>query len=149
MTQLTEFMSLAAADNRLCVLSTTRPNGHIQSTVVNVGVIDHPVTGRQVAALVAETSARKVANLRSTPRATVAAKSAWDWATIEGTVEIVDARGGPIAPGADEFRRLLREVSAAAVGGAADDWTEHISNLNLDEHVVVLITPVRVYAGSP
>jgi len=41
-------------DNGLVVVSTTRADGSIQSSVVNGGVLDHPVTGAPVVGLVVQ-----------------------------------------------------------------------------------------------
>ncbi len=46
MTDLTDFARLVTLDNGLCVVSTLRGDGTIQSSVVNAGVLDHPLTGR-------------------------------------------------------------------------------------------------------
>ena len=37
---------LGAADHGLAVIATTRADGSVQASVVNAGVLDHPVTGR-------------------------------------------------------------------------------------------------------
>ena len=49
MTDLADFTALVGRDHGLGVVSTLRPDGTIQSSVVNVGVLPHPVTGEQVA----------------------------------------------------------------------------------------------------
>ena len=48
MTDLKDFARLVARDHGLCVMSTLRPDLTIQSSLVNAGVLDHPVTGRPV-----------------------------------------------------------------------------------------------------
>jgi hypothetical protein len=45
---LEDFARLVAGDHGLCAVSTLRPDGTIQSSVVNAGVLPHPVTGAQV-----------------------------------------------------------------------------------------------------
>jgi hypothetical protein len=42
---LEEFARLVAGDHGLVVVSTLRPDSTIQSSVVNAGVLPHPVTG--------------------------------------------------------------------------------------------------------
>ena len=48
MTDLSMFAELVPLDNGLCVVSTLRRDGAIHSTVVNAGVLRHPVTGIDV-----------------------------------------------------------------------------------------------------
>jgi hypothetical protein len=43
----------------LVVVSTLRPDGTIQSSVTNAGVLPHPVTGAQVVGLVSVGNARR------------------------------------------------------------------------------------------
>jgi hypothetical protein len=146
---LSDFADVARDDNGLCVLSTVRQNGDVQSTVVNAGVIAHPVTGHRVVALIADRNSRKVAHLRAAPKATVVARASWNWTTVEAQAELVDSPDESRKADTDAFRRLLCEVSAAAIGGTAGEWREHVNSLVLDEHVVVLLSPVRIYSGAP
>ena len=67
MTDLTEFARLVGGDHGLCVVSTLRPDHTIQSSVVNAGVLPHPVTGTPAVGLVARGGSRKLANLRARP----------------------------------------------------------------------------------
>src|SRR6266568_801651 len=113
MTDLTDFARLVTLDNGLCVVSTLRGDGTIQSSVVNGGVLDHPLTGTPVVGLVARGGSRKLANLRARPRATVVVRAGWEWAAADGRVELAgpdDALGGLDA---DRIRRLLREIFTA------------------------------------
>ena len=52
MTDLADFAALVAADHGLAVVSALRPDSTISSSVVNAGVLRHPVTGEQVVAFV-------------------------------------------------------------------------------------------------
>src|SRR5205085_3433736 len=53
MFDLDQMQALAAIERGLVVVSTARRDGTIQSSVVNAGVMDHPVDGAPVVALVA------------------------------------------------------------------------------------------------
>ena len=77
MTSLDDFARMAAADSGLCVVTTVRDDATVQASVVNAGVLDHPVSGVAVVGLVAIGGSRKLANLRHRPRATLLAKSGW------------------------------------------------------------------------
>ena len=59
MTDLADFAALVGRDNGLGVVSTLRPDATIQSSVVNVGVLPHPLTGAQVVAFVSRGGARR------------------------------------------------------------------------------------------
>jgi PPOX class probable F420-dependent enzyme len=136
--------TLIALDNGLASVSTVRPNGSLQSTVVNAGVVPHPVTGRPVAAFVARGATLKVDNLRSDPRATLLWRAGWAWATVEGTAELA----GPDDPlpgvDAEHLRLLLREIFEAA-GGVHEDWAEYDRVVAAERRVAVLVSPTRIY----
>lgn len=144
MTDLSDFAELGTADHGLCVISTTRADGSVQSSVVNAGVMGHPATGDRVVALVAAGGSAKLAHLRRDPRTTIVVRAGWKWVGVEGTAEIV----GPDDeyPGIDpEARRvLLREVFTAA-GGTHDDWDDYDRTMATERRAAVLITPTRSY----
>ena len=143
MSGLEDFARLVYGDHGLCVVSTLRPDGTIQSSVVNAGVLPHPVTGAQVVGLVSRAEARRLANLRARPRATVVVRAGWEWAAAEGPV----ALAGPDDPlpgvDAERLRLLLREIFTAA-GGAHDDWPTYDRVMADERRVAVLVTPDRV-----
>lgn len=144
MADLEPFAELVPLDHGLVVVSTTRPDGTIQSSVVNAGVLHHPVTGRPVVAFVAVGSSQRLRNLRARPRATVVIRAGWQWAAVEGPVELA----GPDDPyegiDAERLRLLLREIFTAA-GGTHDDWDEYDRAMADERRVAVLVEPQRVY----
>ena len=48
MASIDDIRKLVSLDHGLASLSTLRRDGSVQSTVVNAGVIHHPVTGEQL-----------------------------------------------------------------------------------------------------
>ena len=76
-TDLAAFAELVPLDHGLCVINTLRGDGSIQSSVVNAGVLEHPLRGGQVVGLVATGGSRKLHNLRAEPRATIVARAGW------------------------------------------------------------------------
>lgn len=144
MTDLTAFADLVPLDHGLVVLSTTRADGTIQSSVGNAGVLAHPVTGQPVVGFVSAGSARRLGNLRARPRATVVIRAGWQWAGVEGPVELA----GPDDPlpglGAEQLRVLLRDIFLAA-GGTHDDLDEYDRVMADERRVAVLIGPERVF----
>ena len=144
MTTLEDFAKFVALDHGLAVVSTTRADGTIQSSVVNAGVLDHPVRGEPVVAFVSAGAAGRLANLRARPRTAVVLRAGWQWAAVEGPVELA----GPDDPlegiDAERLRVLLRDIFIAA-GGTHDDWDEYDRVMASERRVAVLVDPARVY----
>lgn len=144
MASLDDVRTLVALDHGLASVTTVRPDGSLQTTVVNAGVVPHPRHGRAVAAFVARGGTRKLGHLRSDARATLSWRAGWAWATVEGTVELCGP-DDPL-PGIDDegLRLLLREIFAAA-GGEHGDWAEYDRAVAAERRVAVLVTPTRIY----
>jgi PPOX class probable F420-dependent enzyme len=146
MAELSAFAELLPLDHALCVVSTLRGDGSIQSSVVNAGVLEHPLNGQQVVGFVAAGGTQKLANLRADPRATIVIRAGWRWVTVEGEAEII----GPDDPHSDvdndALRRLLRAVFRAA-GGSHDDWDTYDRVMADERRAAVLLTPRRVYTN--
>ena len=142
-----DIRQLVTLDHGLASLSTLRGDGGVQSTVVNAGVIDHPVTAAPVAAFVGRPATRKIAHLRANPTATLLWRAGWAWIAAEGTVELV----GPDDPlqgiDTEALPRLLRTVYSAAGGGQHDDWAEYDKVMAAERRMAVLLTPTRIYAN--
>ncbi len=147
MTDLQDFARLVARDHGLCVVSTLRPDSTIQSSVVNAGVLDHPVTGKTVVGLVARGGSRKLANLRARPRATVVVRAAWEWVAAEGPVDLAGPDDGLGDLDAERIRLLLREIFTAC-GGTHDDWDTYDRVMAEEHRTAVLVTPARVYSTA-
>src|ERR1700759_4219436 len=100
---------LVSAGPGLGTISALRADGTISSSVVNAGVLPHPVTGEPVIGLVAMGGTRKLANWRTRPYANVVIRAGWQWAAAEGRVDLA----GPDDPvpglDAEALRLLLRE----------------------------------------
>jgi PPOX class probable F420-dependent enzyme len=141
---LSAFADLVPGDHGLCTLSTLRRDGSIQSTVINAGVLDHPLRQEPVVGLVAIGGSRKLQNLRTDPRATIAIRAGWRWATVEGNAEIIGPDDPHPAVDAEALRLLLRDVFTAA-GGTHDDWPTYDRVMAEQRRAAVLITPRRVY----
>jgi PPOX class probable F420-dependent enzyme len=138
---------LGARESGLAVVVTTRADGSPQASVVNAGVLKHPVTGDLVVGFVARGGARKLASMRARPRVTVVFRSGWDWVAVEGDAELAgpdDQLEGSDSP---DVSRLLREVYAAAVGGSQEEWTELDDVMAAEGHTAVLIRPTRAYSN--
>jgi PPOX class probable F420-dependent enzyme len=147
MTSLSDAVTLAAKESGLAVVSTLRADGTIQASLVNAGVLAHPATGDDALAFVTYGKV-KLANLRARPQVAVTFRDGWQWATVEGTVELVGPDDlQPWLTDADALRLLLREVFTAA-GGTHDNWAEYDATMADQRRAVVLIAPTRVYSNG-
>jgi len=136
-----------ALDHGLAVVSTSRADGTVQATVVNAGVLEHPLRDATVVGLVSAGSARRLGNLRERPYATVVFREGWQWCAVEGPVELV----GPDDPvdGIDSERlRVLRREIFTAAGGTHEDWDEYDRVMAAERRVAVLIDPARIYGNG-
>ena len=146
MTDLERFDNLVPLDHGLSVVVTLRADGSPHTSVVNAGVIPHPTTGEPAVAFVAAGNARKLVNLRNDPTIAVVVRAGWQWATAEGSAELI----GPDDPHRDvdddRLRLLLREIFTAA-GGSHDDWDTYDRVMSEERRTAVLLTPSRVYSN--
>ncbi len=146
MTTLDQANEIGRRERFLAVVSTLRADGTIQSSLVNAGMLDHPLTGEPVVGFVTHGPA-KLRNLRARPQTTVTFRSGWEWASVEGRAELV----GPDDPypgfDAERLRVLLRSVFTAA-GGTHDDWDGFDRAMAGERRAAVLVAPTRVYGNS-
>jgi PPOX class probable F420-dependent enzyme len=142
---LADFEKIGSDDQYLAVVATSRANGTAQASVVNAGVLPHPVTGDQVVGFVTYGQA-KLANIRKRPWTTVVFRSGWQWAAVEGPAEIIGL-DDPFE-GFDEadLPELLRAVFRAA-GGSHDDWDEYDRVMAEQRRAAVLVQPRRIYSN--
>jgi PPOX class probable F420-dependent enzyme len=147
MVTLTEAAAIGSRDRYLAVISTVRADGTIQSSVVNAGLLAHPVSGGDVVAFVTYGRA-KLRNLRARPQVTVTFRAGFQWAAVEGLAQIA----GPDdrLPGIDDERlRLLRREVFTAAGGSHDDWQAYDEVMAAERRAVVLVAPTRLYSNRP
>jgi hypothetical protein len=88
MTTLHDVIGIGRRDRFLAVVSTLRSDLTIQSSVVNAGVLAHPVTGADVIGFVTY-GRTKLSNLRTRPQLSVTFRAGWEWATAEGRAELI------------------------------------------------------------
>jgi PPOX class probable F420-dependent enzyme len=142
---LDDVRRLISGDHGLSVVSLARPDGSISSSVVNIGVLPHPVGGAAVVGFVVRGSAYKRRRLRLEPRLTVTVRAGWEWRAVEGEAELI----GPLDPhptAAVDGPELLRAVFRAA-GGTHSDWAEYDRVMADEQRTSVLVTPIRVYGN--
>lgn len=142
---LADFTRIGAEQQFLSVVATARADGTVQGSVVNAGVLPHPVSGREVVGFVTYGRA-KLANLRARPTATVVVRSGWQWVAVEGSCDVI----GPddVFPGFEptDVPALLRTVFRAA-GGTHSDWEEFDRVMKEERRAAVLMHPHRIYSN--
>lgn len=147
MASIDDVRRLVALDHGLANLSTVRLDGSVHATVVNAGVVDHPITGVPVAAFVARPGTLKLRHLRQTPAATLSWRAGWAWCTAEGTTTLF----GPDDPmpkvPPDSLPGLLRTIYSAAGGSEHEDWAEYDRAMAAERRVAVLVEPTRIYVN--
>jgi PPOX class probable F420-dependent enzyme len=146
MAELADFEALVAGDHGLAVMTVLSRDGQLRPSVVNVGVLDHPISGARVVGAVIHGRARKLVDLRERPDISVVLRVGWQWAGVNGRAEIIGPDDPAPGIGPERLRLLLREVFAAA-GGAHDDFDEYDRVMADDRRAAVLITPERVFAN--
>jgi PPOX class probable F420-dependent enzyme len=145
MTTIADLSALARAERGLTVVSTLRRDLSIQSSLVNAGVMPHPLTGDEVLGFV--TYGRvKLGNLRSRPHLTAVVRSGWNWVAVEGTAQLIGPDDAHPEVDSDRLRLLLREIFTAA-GGRHDDWDEFDRVMREQRRTAVLVSPTRVYGN--
>jgi PPOX class probable F420-dependent enzyme len=145
MTTLDEFATLTAQEQGLVVVSTLRADATIQASLVNAGVLPDPLTGAQVLGFVTYGKV-KLANLRARPQVTVAVRSGWAWAAVEGTARLIGPHDPVAGIDSERLRALLREVFVAA-GGTHENWDEYDRVMAEQGRTVVLVDPTRIYSN--
>lgn len=138
---------LADSEHNLAVVSVTRTDGSVHSSVVNAGLIDDPVSGEPSVGIVIRGGTVKQRALRRDPRATVVFRRGWEWVAVSGGVRLI----GPddADPGFDDagIPRLLRDVFTAA-GGTHHDWAEYDRVMAEQRRTAVLVRATRISSNA-
>jgi PPOX class probable F420-dependent enzyme len=120
------------------VVSTIRPSGAIQSTLVNVGIYDGGVGFTTVG------QSRKEYNLKRNPACTVTIHNGPYWIAVEGKARLYSwDHTDP-----ETMRRLLRELYVVA-GGTHDDWETYDRVIREERRAAVIVMPERIYVRKP
>jgi hypothetical protein len=144
MIDISQFAGLVSRDHGLAVIALALPDGTVHASVASAGVLGHPLTGVPVVGVVAAGRSRKLVHLRRHPRATVVLRAGFQWAAVEGPVELA----GPDDPldgiDAERLRLLLRQIFTAA-GGSHEDFGAYDRAMAADRRAAILVTPERAY----
>lgn len=144
---LEEIRRLAAADSGLAVAVTVRRDGTPHASVVNAGILPHPVDGEPAVGFVVAAGAVKLPNLRTRPYASVVFRAGWEWMAAEGPAELVGPDDDLAGLDREAVRLLLREIFSAA-GGTHEDFDEYDRVMAAERRVAVLVRPSRLTGST-
>ena len=147
MADISDFARLVGLDGGLSVLTTLRRERTMQASVVNAGVVPHPVGGTAVVGFVADGGTRKLVNLRAYRQATVVIRAGSERVAAEGPIELIGPEDQLAGTEAEALRVLLRNLFAAA-GGTQDDWDVYHMVTADERRCAVLVTPERSYFNA-
>jgi PPOX class probable F420-dependent enzyme len=148
MPDLDAVRAFLADEHGLAVVSTTQSDGRVLSSVVNCGVVDHPISGGPHVAFVSMGSAARIGHIRRGSQVTVLVRRDWKWISVTGPAELIgpdDLRDGVDL---DAVRLLLRDVFRAA-GGTHDDFDEYDRVMADDRRLAVFVAPERILGVAP
>lgn len=148
MASLEDVKQYLSTDTGLAVISTTQRDGRVLSSLVNCGVITHPVSGEQRVAMVSGGKAARLGHVRRGSEVTVAVTRGWNWVGVTGPAELIGPADQTADIDADQTRLLIREIFTTA-GGTHDDFDEFDKAMAEDGRTAVLITPDRIIGNSP
>ncbi len=144
--KLEKLRRISAANSGLCTFVCLDESGAPHASVINAGVMNHPLTDKPVVAAVVMGSARKITMLRADPRAAVTFRHEWDWVGVRGRAQIIGlddpADGFDIA----QLPGLLREVFQAA-GGEHDDWDEYDQAMATSRRAAIFVPTDKVISN--
>ena len=137
---------IVANEHGLASVTVVRADATLHTSLVNAGLVTHPVTGHTVVGYV--TYGRvKLRNLRDRPATSLLWRAGRRWVAVDGTSELI----GPDDPrdglDAEAVRLLLRAVFTGA-GGTHDDLDTYDRVMLEERRAAVLVAPRRVYGNG-
>lgn len=147
MADMNEVREYLADEHGLATVSTSQADGRVLSSVINCGVMNHPVSGEETVALVSRGGAARLGHIRNGAEVTVAVRRGWKWRAVTGPADIIGPDDAADGYDAEALRLLMREVYQAA-GGDHDDYEEYDRVMLEDRRAAVFVRPDRVI-GNP
>ena len=147
MSDIEIFSNYLSEETGLVTVSTTQVDGRVLSSVVNCGMIKHPLTGGTCVAFVSGSKAARLKHIDRGSQVTITARRGWAWSSVTGPADLIRPEQVPESIDKEQMRLLLREVFHAA-GGVHDDLEEYDRAMAQEGRVVVCVTPERVL-GNP
>lgn len=143
MPDLHDVRGFLAEETGLATVSTTQADGRVLSSIVNCGVVDHPVSGSPCVALVSRGDAARIGHVRRGSQVTVAVRRGWSWVSVTGPADLIGPDDLPDTFDAEALRLLLREIFQEA-GGTHDDYAAYDQAMADEGRVAILVAVDRV-----
>ncbi|MHA6623377.1 pyridoxamine 5'-phosphate oxidase family protein [Pseudonocardia sp. DLS-67] len=140
---LTPVRRFVARDHGLASINVVRSDGTPHASLVNAGVVEHPLTGRPVVGYVTY-GPIKLRALRERPATSILWRAGWEWIGVDGRSELIGPDDPADGVDGEGLRLLLRAVFAGA-GGSHDDWDTYDRVMREERRAAVLVEPTRVY----
>ena len=131
----------------LATVSTTQADGRVLSSVVNCGIVEHPIKGETCVAFVSSGKAARLKHIDRGSQVTISIRRGWTWSSVTGHADLIRFENLPENMDTEKMRLLLREVFHAA-GGQHDNLEEYDRAMAEEKRVVVCVTPDRIL-GNP
>lgn len=142
MADLGSIEQLVPGEHGLATISLVLPNGTAHASVVNAGVLPHPVGGQPVVGFVVRGDSYKLRRIRKDNRVTVLMRVSWNWAAAVGEADIIGPQDSFDGFDAAGVPQLMRDVFIAA-GGDHDDWDEYDRVMAAEARTAILVRPNR------
>ena len=147
MSDIEIFSNYLLEETGLATVSTTQKDGRVLSSVVNCGMIEHPLIGGTCVAFVSGSNAARLKHIERGSQVTITARRGWAWSSATGPAALIRPECLPENIDAEQMRLLLRDVFHAA-GGVHDDLEEYDRAMAQEKRVVICVTPERIL-GNP
>ena len=147
MPDMNDVRDYLSSETGLATVSTTQADGRVLSSVVNCGVVDHPITGETTVALVSRGHAARIGHIRRGSQMTVSIRRGWQWVAVTGPADVIGPDDLPGDFDAEKLRILLRDIYQAA-GGEHDDYDEYDRAMVEDGRIAVFVQPDRVLSNA-
>ena len=143
MSNIDDVKEFLSSETGLAVVSSIQRDGRVLSSVVNCGVVAHPVSGSPCVAFVSASHAARLDHIRRGSEMTVAIRRGWSWRSVTGSTDLLGPQDLSEEFNSEDLRLLLREVFESA-GGTHEDWDEYDRVMSEEKRVVVLVAPERI-----
>ena len=131
----------------LATVSTIQKDGRILSSVVNCGVLPHPITQELCVAFVSAGNAARLKHIERGSEVTVAIRREWKWVSVSGEADLFGPEYLPENFDPEQLRILLRDVFISA-GGVHDDFEEYDKVMASDKRVAVCVSIERIRGNT-
>ena len=78
-----------AEETGLATVSTTQADGRVLSSVVNCGIVEHPIKGETCVAFVSSGKAARLKHIDRGSQVTISIRRGWTWSSVTGHADLI------------------------------------------------------------